>query len=58
MVLPIAALMYRLKTPAESELSFVASIPSITLSGQHLHESKMAFGRKILKNMYVPTFYG
>ena len=41
--------MKSLAEPSESELSSVPSKLFITLSGQHLHESKIAFGSKILK---------
>jgi hypothetical protein len=50
--------MKSLAEPSESELSSVPSKLLITLSGQHLHESKIAFGRKILKNTSIPIFYG
>ena len=45
----MAVLTEEPKTPDESELSSAPSKLFITLSGQHLHESKIAFGSKILK---------
>ena len=41
--------MLSLQVPPESELSSVSSKLTITPTGHHLHESKMAFGSKIWK---------
>jgi hypothetical protein len=41
--------MLSLQVASESELSAVTSKLIITPMGHHLHESKMAFGRKIRK---------
>ena len=51
----MAALMIRLTATSESELSPAAINQIITLSGQHLHESKISF--KILKNEAIPNLY-
>jgi len=48
--------MKSLAEPSESELSSVPSKLFITLSGQHLHKSKIAFGSKILKISVIPSF--
>jgi hypothetical protein len=52
----MAALMYWLQEPYDSELSSASFNHSITLSGLHLHESKISF--IILKNDAVPNYIG
>ena len=51
----MAALMTSLKKPSESELSAVFPNLLITLSGHHLHESKIA-PQENLKNTLSQSF--
>ena len=49
----IAALMYWLQESFDSELSSASFTQHTTTAWLHLHESKIAFGRKILKYIYM-----